>query len=122
MEAETMTDEIETDDEPMLCENCNATLPDDHDADEYGDQCQPCYARTHFHCLDCESDYELDEQSPKNKALCVGCQETKDEEIAQERLDAAKESAQELLDAIIDSDDLDTILKAVASLKRLQPK
>src|SRR5271168_152544 len=85
-------DEIETE-EPTLCETCEAELPDDHDGDEYGDQCQACYARTHFHCLECECDYELEEQSPKNKSLCQSCQETKDEEIAQERLDAAKEAA-----------------------------
>ncbi len=118
----TMDTDDETEiDEPTLCELCDAELPDDHDADEYGDVCQACYAEDHFHCLSCESDYELEEQSDRNKSLCVSCQEAKDEEIAQERLDAAKEAAQEALDAILDGDDIDVIKRAVKALKKLRP-
>ena len=43
------TDETEADDNAR-CVACNATLPDDHD-DEFGEQCQACYAASHFHCL-----------------------------------------------------------------------
>ena len=120
MTTEPITMETEDEiDEPTLCETCQAELADDHDADEYGDQCQACYASTHFHCLECDSDYELEDQSPKNKSLCLSCQETKDEEIAQERLDSAKEAARDALEAILDTEDVDVIRKALAALKRL---
>jgi hypothetical protein len=119
MQAEVLAeDETETE-EPMLCETCSAVLTDAEIDDFGGDTCQACYAKTHFHCLACESDCELDDQSPRNKSLCLSCQESKDEEIAGERLTAAKEAAQEAFDAILDGDDLDVVLKAVAALRRL---
>jgi hypothetical protein len=110
------------DDDACTCITCSAVLPDDHDDDSYGEECQACYAKGHFYCVECESDYELEERSPKNKALCLDCQQAKDDEIAQERLDAAKEAAQEAFDALLDTDDLAVITKAVASLKKLAPK
>jgi hypothetical protein len=122
MTTETTTTDatLEADDDNVYCA-CGTILADS-EIDECGEQCTECYAKSHFHCLVCDEDFELDEQSPSNKALCVGCQETRDEEIAQERLDAAKEAAQELLDAILATEDLAVITKALAALKRLAPK
>ena len=61
-------------------------------------------------------------RSQDDPTLCESCGDTKDEEIVQERLDAAKEAAQEAFDAILDPDDLAVIAKALAALKHLQPK
>jgi hypothetical protein len=125
-DATTTTDldlDLEPDfDEPTLCETCQAVLGNDHDDSEYGDQCQACYTASHFRCRDCEYDFELEDQSPKNKSLCVSCQESRDEEARQELHDKATGIARDLLEAIIDLDDLDAIKRAVAALKRLQPK
>jgi hypothetical protein len=121
-ELDPETDDETDEDDACTCITCSAILPDDHDDDSYGEECEACYAKSHFYCLECESDYELEERSPKNACLCQSCQETKDEEIAAERLEAAKEAAQEAFDAILETEDLAVILKAMAALKRLAPK
>lgn len=120
MTTETMMiDATETDDDVMcFCDACQIELTD-AEVDEYGGEtCEACYAANHFHCAACDEDCETDDQST-NPALCVSCLEAKEEEEAEERLDAAKTEAQELLDAIVDGGGLDELKAAIKALKRI---
>jgi hypothetical protein len=114
--------ETETDDEEDLatCDHCGDVIS--QAAYDAGDGlCAGCVATT-FLCEDCSDRTYTEDAHKTHSTLCESCGDTKDEEIAQERLDAAKEAAQEAFDAILDSDDLAVIAKALAALKRLQPK
>jgi recombinational DNA repair protein (RecF pathway) len=124
MTTEILTDEIETDDDaPDMteCDHCGEeTSQAQYDASGNG-LCSEC-ASTTFVCVDCEGrTHETDAHATHNDR-CEACGDSHAEELHQERLDAAKEAAQEAFDAILDLDDLDVIRKAVAALKRLQPK
>jgi hypothetical protein len=118
MEAEPMTD----DDAPEMttCDHCGDPISVElYDA---GDGlCEGCAATT-FICEDCEERTFTEDVHKTHATLCESCGDSKDEKIAQEALDAAKEAAQEAFDAILDSDDLAVITKALTALKKLVPK
>jgi hypothetical protein len=112
--------ETETDDDTQEwtnCDNCLDSLTvDDYDAND--GLCAQCLAST-FTCSECE---ERTSAHKTHTTLCESCGDSKEEEIAQERLDAAKEAAQEAFDTILDTDDLAVILKALDVLKKITPK
>ncbi len=58
-------------DETMTCD-CGAVLTDS-DLDEYGEQCQACFDRDHFTCLECDSTDEIEHQSKSRPGYCVQC-------------------------------------------------
>jgi hypothetical protein len=110
----------ETDDEWTNCDECLESVT----CDDYGANdglCAACLAKT-FVCEECEERTQKTDAHKTHGTLCEGCGDSKEEEIAQERLDAAKDSARETLEAILDLDDLAAALKALAALKKITPK
>jgi hypothetical protein len=119
--APLMTTDAAVDDELIFCNDCGGALTD-AELDECGFQCTKCYAAGHFTCCDCGDSFETEEASPKCKSRCEACQDSKDEGELEERKDALRDEARELLETICDDGDLAQLKKAVAALKRLQPK
>jgi hypothetical protein len=112
-----MTTETDDDQEWTHCDEClDSVTVDDYDA---GDGlCPACLAKT-FVCEECEERTSQTDAHKTHTTRCESCGDSQDEEIAEERLTAAKEAAQEAFDAILDTDELAVILKALAALKRL---
>jgi hypothetical protein len=109
------------DDDGMIpCDGCENEITDElYDAND--GLCAKCLAKT-FVCEECQERTARTDAHMTHGSLCEGCGDAKDEEIAEERLTAAKEAAQEAFDAILETGDLAVILKALAALKRLAPK
>jgi hypothetical protein len=106
--------------ETVTCDGCEAEIRVDlYDAND--GLCPVCLAET-FVCEDCEGRCHQSDAHPALKTYCQACGDSKEEEIAQERLDAAKKAAQEAFDTILDTDDLTVILKALDVLKKITPK
>jgi hypothetical protein len=102
--ATLMTDATLTDDN-VYCEDCSQALTD-AEIDECGYLCTKCHAKHTFTCSDCGDLFDNDEASPRCKTRCETCQETKDEIELEERKDALKEEARDLLDTLCDDGDL----------------
>jgi methionyl-tRNA synthetase len=119
--APLMTTDAALDDELIFCNDCGVALTD-AELDECGEQCTKCYAASHFTCCDCGDTVDNDDASPRRESRCETCQETKDEEELGQKMDALKDEARELLETICNDGDLSQLGKAVAALKRLQPK
>lgn len=121
MTAATLMTTAAIDDELVFCDDCGIALTD-AELDECGEQCTKCYAATHFTCCDCDGTFENEEASPKCKTRCETCQDSKEEEELAERMESLRDEARELMETLCDDGDLTQLRKAVAALKRLQPK
>jgi hypothetical protein len=122
MMTETTTPETDDDDatEMTTCDNCSRDMTEDA-FDSNGGLCAECLAGT-FTCAECaERTFKIDAHT-LHKTMCEGCGDEKVEEEAQEALEAAQSELQELVDQLTGLDDLAVIKKALAALKRLQPK
>lgn len=108
-------------DELIFCDGCGVALTDT-ELDECGSVCASCHASAHFTCVDCDGTFENDEASTKCSRRCQSCQESRDDEELEAKVDAARDEARELLEALCDDGDLEKIRKAVAALKRLQAR
>ena len=102
------------------CDGCNKAISEElHDAND--GLCADCLAET-FICKGCEGRTHQTDAHTVVKTRCETCGDELLEECRQARLDAAAESARELLEAIIESDDLAVLRKALALLRKLKPK
>jgi hypothetical protein len=110
----------ETEIEMTTCDACECEITEEQHEDHDG-LCPACLAET-FICRDCEGRTLKTDAHATVKGHCEACGDAKLEDRRQERFDAAAESARDLLEALIDLDDLAAVKKAVAALKRLQPK
>jgi hypothetical protein len=120
----TTTIETETDDAPEMttCDGCECPITEEqYDANDGAGLCEACLAET-FVCKDCEGRVHHTDAHSVLKNRCEACGDAKVEERRQERHDKATEEARELLEALVDLGDLAVIRRAVAILKRLQPK
>jgi hypothetical protein len=112
-------DAILTDDDNVYCEDCDQVMTD-VEIDECGCQCTKCYAKHVFTCCDCGDVFDNEEASMKCKSRCETCQENKEEAELEEKKDALKEEARDLLESICIDCGLASLKKTVAALKRLQ--
>jgi hypothetical protein len=109
-----------TETETVTCDGCEAEISVDlYDAND--GLCPVCLAET-FVCEDCAGRCHQSDAHPALKTYCEACGDSKLEAEAEEWLDALKDEARDLLEAIVESEDLDAITKAVKALKRLQAK
>jgi hypothetical protein len=116
MDAKTM----EADDalEMTECDHCHDEIS--QAAYDAGDGlCAGCAATT-FICEGCEDRTYTEDAHATHGNLCQGCGDEAIETERTEALDAAKDEARELLEAIIDSEDLAAVKEALAALKKLQ--
>ena len=113
-ELERRPSETDEDDETTTCDFCEAEISQA----EYDGLCKHCTDTT-IVCEDCCDRIDKTDAHKTHGTLCQGCGETKDEELATEALDAAKEELQELVDGLVGNDDIDAITAAVAALKQL---
>jgi hypothetical protein len=121
MLTETATaDATQTEDDSVYCDDCGATLTA-REIDQFDCQCDGCHAKTHLTCQDCKEVLELDERSSKCLTRCQPCQESRDEERLEEREEALREEARELLESICLAGGMASLKKTVATLKRLRP-
>jgi hypothetical protein len=112
----TMT---ETDD-LVTCDGCDAEMSESlYDASN--GMCDACHSRR-FECRECNEITLKSDAHPTHKTLCESCGDSKVEADRQEALDKAADELRELAEAIIESDDLTAVRKALAALKKLTPK
>lgn len=103
------------------CDDCEAEIADElYEAND--GRCEACrleYAASHFTCEECSEELEIADRSTTCSTRCQSCQDTIDEEAATEALDAARDEARELFEELIETEDLDDVVKLVKALKRL---
>ena len=91
MQAEPMIDGTETEDVDLTqCDHCGEEFSQVAYDAAGAAPCPGCAATT-FICAECEDRTFTEDAHKTHSTLCESCGDSKDEEIAQERLDAAKE-------------------------------
>jgi hypothetical protein len=110
---------MEADDAPEMteCDHCGGAIS--QAAYDAGDGlCAGC-ADTTFICEGCEDRTYHEDAHAAHGNLCQGCGDDAIETERTEALDAAKDEARTLLEAIIDADDLVMVKKVLDALKKL---
>jgi hypothetical protein len=101
-----------------VCDHCDEWLTEAETL-AYECECQACHDERWFTCTECESETETSDRHAKHQTMCESCGGSKEEELREEALDAAKSELDDLLDQVKDTDDQDVLRRAIKSLKRL---
>jgi hypothetical protein len=106
-----------TADDLTTCDGCDAEMTEVlYEASE--GLCDACM-RKRLVCKECGELILKTDAHASHETLCQDCGESKDEEMAESELEAAKDELDELTEEIKGLDDIDAIRKAIKVLKRI---